>query len=158
MKGLFQYNWQVRYDWFTWCEDIPEEELLKKRVGGVGSILYNLFHIVEVEHSWIHFLKTQRDPGEPPFEEYGSLEKVIALSNKYHKEIEPFVMSWTNEMESRTITITNSEGQSTTLKHGEIMRHIIAHEIHHVGQLSVWARELGREPVAAGLIFRGLFE
>ncbi|MDF9530893.1 DinB family protein, partial [Bacillus cereus] len=32
MLKLFQYNWQVRDDWFTLCEDIPDEELLKKRV------------------------------------------------------------------------------------------------------------------------------
>lgn len=36
------------------------------------------------------------------------------------------------------------------------MRHVIAHEIHHVGQLSVWAREMGRQPVTANLIGRGL--
>lgn len=156
MEKLFQYNWQVRDDWFKWCEDVPEEELLKKRVGGVGNILYTLFHIVEVERSWIHFLKTQQDPGEPSFEDYASLEKVKALSSEYHTEVKPFVMSWTNEMESRTIT--DFEDQSATLRYGEIMRHVIAHEIHHIGQLSVWARELGRKPVTANLIFRGLYE
>ncbi|MFS0821777.1 DinB family protein [Bacillus sp. 1P02SD] len=158
MKTLFRYNWQVRDDWFTWCEGVPEEELLKKRVGGVGSILHTLFHIVEVERSWIHLLKTQRDPGEPPFEDYASLEKVKALSNQFHKEIEPFIMSWSNEMDSQSVAITYPDGHSETFMQGEIMRHVIAHEIHHIGQLSVWARELGREPVTANVISRGLFE
>lgn len=158
MKTLFQYNWQVRDDWFLWCQDIPEEELLKERVGGVGNILYTLFHIIDVEQSWIHFMKTQQDLGEPPFEEYSSLEKVKALSTRFHEEVEPFVLSWTDEMELRTNTVTNSDGQSTTLKHGEIMRHILAHEIHHIGQLSIWAREMGRKPVTANLIFRGLYK
>ena len=53
MLKLFEYNWQVREEWFTWCEDVPEEELLNNRVGGVGSILYTLFHIIDVEYSWI---------------------------------------------------------------------------------------------------------
>jgi uncharacterized damage-inducible protein DinB len=35
---------------------------------------------------------------------------------------------------------------------GEVLRHIIAHEIHHIGQLSVWSRELGLQPVTANLI------
>ncbi|WP_417894724.1 DinB family protein, partial [Bacillus toyonensis] len=43
-----QYNWQVREDWFKWCEQLTVEELLSKRVGGVGSILETLFHIVDV--------------------------------------------------------------------------------------------------------------
>ncbi len=27
---LFQYNWQVRDDWFKWCEQLSEEDLLCK--------------------------------------------------------------------------------------------------------------------------------
>ena len=73
MQKLFEYNWQVREDWFTWCETVPEEELLKKRVGGVGSILYTLFHIVDVEYSWICGLQGKPEPEEPPFESFASL-------------------------------------------------------------------------------------
>ena len=51
MYTLFQYNWQVRDDWFKWCEQLSAEELVRKRVGGVGSILETLFHIVDVEYS-----------------------------------------------------------------------------------------------------------
>ena len=35
MYTLLQYNWQVRDDWFKWCEQLSAEELLRKRVGGV---------------------------------------------------------------------------------------------------------------------------
>ncbi len=44
------------------------------------------------------------------------------------------------------------DGRTVTDTWGEIMRHTIAHEIHHIGQLSIWARELGRKPVSANLI------
>lgn len=53
MRVLFRYNWQVRDDWFSWCESVPEEELLKPRVGGCGTFLRTLFHIVDVEQAWI---------------------------------------------------------------------------------------------------------
>ncbi|CAH0345985.1 DinB family protein [Bacillus sp. CECT 9360] len=157
MLKLFQYNWQVRDDWFTWCESVPEEELLKKRVGGVGSILYTLFHIVDVEYSWILGLQGKPEPKEPPFEAYASLEKVKDLSRQFHREVEPFVTSWTSEMESQTLSETDSNGETVSFRHGEIMRHVIAHEIHHIGQLSIWAREIGRKPVTANMIGRGLF-
>jgi uncharacterized damage-inducible protein DinB len=39
---------------------------------------------------------------------------------------------------------------------GEVMRHVIAHEIHHMGQLSVWSRELDKKPVSANFIGKGL--
>lgn len=157
MLKLFQYNWQVRDDWFTWCEDVPEEELLKRRVGGIGSILYTLFHIVDVEYSWIQGLKIQQEPEEPPFADYASLPKVKEFSRQYHKEVEPFVTSWTSELENQELKETNSNGETISFTYGEIIRHVIAHEIHHIGQLSIWAREIGKEPVTANLIDRGLF-
>lgn len=51
METIFRYNWQVRDQWFEWCKQLSEEDLLWKRVGGVGSILETLFHIVDVEYS-----------------------------------------------------------------------------------------------------------
>jgi uncharacterized damage-inducible protein DinB len=67
------------------------------------------------------------------------------------------VTSWTSEMESRTFLETDPNGETVSFRYGEIMRHVIAHEIHHIGQLSVWAREIGRKSVTANLIGRELF-
>jgi uncharacterized damage-inducible protein DinB len=158
MLKFFQYNWQVREDWFTWCEAVSEEELLKKRVGGVGSILYTLFHIVDVEYSWLQGLQGKPEPEEPPFKDYASLKKIKDLSKLYHQEVEQFVTFWTPDMESRILSETNSNGATVSFKYGEVMRHVIAHEIHHIGQLSIWAREIDRKPVTANLIRRGLFD
>ncbi|TDL32692.1 DUF664 domain-containing protein [Jeotgalibacillus sp. S-D1] len=158
MLKLFEYNWQVREDWFAWCEAVPEEELLKDRVGGVGSILYTLFHIIDVEYSWLRGLQGKPDLGEPPFTAFASLEKIKSLSRRYHDEIEPFVKAWTSDMDSLIFSESNSEGETESFRHGEVMRHVIAHEIHHIGQLSVWAREVEKQPVTANLIRRGLYD
>lgn len=126
---------------------------------GGGGILQTLPHIVDVEYSWLILdMGGKQDVQKPSLETPASLQKVKALSSQYRKQVEPFVMSWTNQMESRTLTETGPDGQVETFRFGEIMRHVIAHEIHHTGQLSVWSRELGRKPVTANLIRRGLFE
>ncbi|MDQ6420784.1 DinB family protein [Paenibacillus sp. LHD-117] len=156
MQKLFEYNWQVRQDWFAWCQDVSEEELLKKRTGGIGGILHTLFHIADVEFSWIAGLQGKPEFTEP-FESYASLQKVVDLSARFHEEVRPFVLSWTNEMELKELSEVTPQGDPVTFKHGEIMRHVIAHEIHHIGQLSVWSREVGKTPVTANLIRRGLF-
>ncbi|HET7580227.1 MAG TPA: DinB family protein [Bacillales bacterium] len=161
MLKLFQYNWQVREDWFNWCESVPEEELFKKRVGGIGSIMQTLLHIVEVEYGWICLdLLGKPEPEEFSVEEIANLPlpKVRDLSRQYHKEVEPFVSSWTEEMENRTFTETGPNGETVRFQYGEIMRHVLAHEIHHIGQLSIWSREIGRKPVTANLIGRGLYD
>ncbi|MBT2627223.1 hypothetical protein J7I81_18015 [Bacillus sp. ISL-32] len=38
----------------------------------------------------------------------------------------------------------------------DILRHVMTHEIDHIGQLSVWARELGIPPVSANFFSRML--
>ncbi len=149
---LFQYNWQVRDDWFKWCEQLTEEELLRKRVGGVGSILETIFHIVDVEYSWISALQEKED-NEPQFKGYQSIKKVKALSDLYRRELDNFLQSWSGDFESK---ILKASWTDKSYKYGEVLRHVIAHEIHHIGQISIWARELNLQPVSANLIGRGL--
>ncbi|MFE6169744.1 DinB family protein [Viridibacillus arvi] len=170
MLKLFQYNWQVRDEWFTWCEDISDEELLKKRVGGFESILHTLFHIVDVEYMWILGLRGEPVPEEPLFEDFDSLQILKNLSAQCHKKVKPFVTSWTNELESRKLSEIDFNEEPISSRdapirhrviectHGEIIRHVIVHEIHHIGQLSIWAREIGKEPVSSNLRGRGLFD
>jgi uncharacterized damage-inducible protein DinB len=147
MLTLFRYNWQVRDEWFDWCAEVPPGELEGQRIGGVGSILRTLFHLVDVEQAWI----LQGLHGKPEFhyryEDYASLDAIKSLSNSCRPNIESFVQDWTSELEGRTLD---------EFRYGEVLRHAIVHEIHHMGQLSVWARELGRRPVSANLIGRGL--
>ncbi|SFI77752.1 Uncharacterized damage-inducible protein DinB (forms a four-helix bundle) [Paenibacillus sp. UNC496MF] len=156
MLKLFAYNWQVRQDWFAWCQDVPEEELLRERTGGVGGILHTLFHVADVEYSWLSVLQGKPEFTEP-FDNYADLRRVTELSARFHEEVRPFVMAWTGEMEDRVLSEIAPGGDPVSFKHGEIMRHVIAHEIHHIGQLSVWSREIGKVPVTANLIRRGLF-
>lgn len=155
MKMMFEYNWQVREEWYEWCKNVPEEELLKVRTGGVGGILQTLFHIVDVEWSWIQEIQGLPDFQEN-FEEYRSLERVRQLDESYREEVRPFIESWDGSLEKRIHLDRLRDGTEFRLTWGEILRHVIAHEIHHAGQLSVWAREIGVIPVSANLIRRGL--
>lgn len=150
MLTLFEYNWQVRNEWLEWCNQLASEELLLKRNGGVGNILRTLVHIVDVEYSWIRGLQGRSDY-QINIDNYNTIEKVKVLSDTFHSEIEEFLHTWSKEMENKSVTVSWSEEQYTA---GEILRHIIAHEIHHIGQLSVWSREIGLQPVSSNLIGR----
>ncbi|REK77880.1 DinB family protein [Paenibacillus paeoniae] len=154
MIKLFQYNWMVRDEWFERCKQVPIEELLRNRMGGTGSILYTLFHILDVEYSWIRGIQ-----GEPDiqfqYENYKTLEQVKQLSDSWNKETKSFLDNWSDDLDSEKITVSWMEGHYAK---GEIVRHLIAHEIHHMGQLSIWAREIGIQPVSANVIDRGLFK
>lgn len=154
MKQLFAYNWQVRAEWLDWCRALSEEELLRERTGGVGSILQTLFHIIDVECSWIQTLANE--PVEDPlFNDYMSLERIVDLNIKCHAAVARYVNNWSSSMENET-RISQWETESVSYTCGEVMRHVIAHEIHHIGQLSIWAREMDLKPVSANYIGRSL--
>ncbi|MCM3711866.1 DinB family protein [Sporosarcina luteola] len=155
MKTFFAYNWQVREDWYRWCEEVEEAELLRTRTGGVGCILETLFHVIDVEWSWVRVLEGKPAPLEN-FEDFKSLGKVRELDARFKPEVEAFVRDWEESMEHNLIQSKLPDGRIVTDAWGEVMRHIIAHEIHHIGQLSVWAREIGKKPVSASAIGRGL--
>lgn len=157
MQTLFRYNWQVREEWYKWCEELPEEELIKPRTGGMGGFLQTLVHIVDVEVSWIRGMEGKPDiPAD--FTEYNTLPKIRELDARFRPEVESFIMSWHEGLEQRILRQERPDGRVEENAWGEIMRHILAHEIHHCGQLSVWSRELDRKPVSANLIGRGLAE
>lgn len=155
MEMLFRYNWQVRQEWFDWCESLSQQELLQQRTGGVGSILYTLYHIIDVEYSWINDLRDQNSL-LTDFADYQTVEQLRALSSQLHIEVGGYVKAWTSDQETKILHNVRKDGSTEQLTYGEVMRHVIAHEIHHMGQLSIWAREVGREPVSANLIRRGL--
>ncbi|WP_227394662.1 DinB family protein [Jeotgalibacillus aurantiacus] len=149
MKKLFYYNWQKRQEWFEWAFELPEEDLLLNRTGGVGNILETLLHIVVVEIGWLKDLKGELFDDD--LTGYITLEKVKHLNDQYHHEIKDYIESWTTDREDLRIDI---EGETFT--EGEVLNHIIVHEIHHSGQLSIWSRALGKKPVRANYIHRGL--
>ncbi|WP_110927768.1 DinB family protein [Bacillus massiliglaciei] len=152
MIHFFEYNWQVRDEWFEWCEQLTAEELLQDRIGGAGSILYTFFHIIDVENSWIRGIQGKED-AVFDFNNYKTLEKVKTLSNTLRDEIAAFLKTCLDEKHDEMVTVPWDEGEYSQ---DAILHHIIAHEIHHIGQLSVWARDLERTPVSANFIGRQL--
>ena len=153
---MFRYTWQVRDEWFKWCKQVPVDELIKDRTGGVGSILRTLYHVVDIEAAWINELQSKTWLPYN-FMAFNSLDKVMDLSSTSRPEIERFALSFTPDVEMKILAGIRN-GTTYSYYYGEVVRHVIAHEMHHIGQLSVWARELGPTPISANLIGRGLFE
>ncbi len=75
------------------------------------------------------------------------------MSDKYRKEIAQFLTTNLVEWQEKAILIP-WDGVEYIAE--EIINHVIIHEIHHIGQFSVWARELGLAPVPTHFVGRKL--
>ncbi len=115
MINFFLYNWQVRDEWFQWCQQLNIEELLKRRTGGAGSILYTLFHIIDVEYSWIRGIQRKEDRIFS-FEDYKTLEKIEMLSTKLRNELLEFLTSH-KEFNDEAVTVAWDENEYTKKRH-----------------------------------------
>ena len=153
---MFLYNWQIREEWFKWCETISNEELMKKRIGGMGSIIHNLFHVIDCEQIWVNqMLGTSVIIKD--IEKVASLSDVKTFSNLTIPVTQDFLKSYISEAENKGLSVKSKNGTSKSIPFDKVISHIIAHEIHHIGQLSVWSRDIGLKPVSSDLIFRELF-
>ncbi|MFJ7637970.1 DinB family protein [Peribacillus sp. NPDC097225] len=149
---MFLYNWQVREDWFKWCESLSIEELRAERVGGMGSILKNLVHIIDCELIWTnHMLQEPID--YPEKDTISDLKDVIKFSH-FTKTVTEKSLHDSTDFEKRNIKINSKNGTTYTFTCAKILLHIITHEIHHIGQLSIWSREMGLIPISSDLIIR----
>lgn len=147
MQTFFCYNWTVRKQWFEWCENLPEEELYRQRPGETGTILQTLFLIVDMEWSWIRLLQG-KSHFRRSFSKYNSLEKIKELDSRSRLEVAGFVDRWEESMENRLLQIDPAlKGNADVNTWGQVMRYVIAHQIKHVSQLSIWARELDGDPI-----------
>lgn len=153
MLDMFSYNWQVRDDWFDWSQQISIEELTQKRTGGMGSILRNLFHVIDCEQIWINQMN-----GTPvivkDINDISTLQEVVEFSKSTKLITRGFMQSWTPDCEQKIFEMKRRNGDTFHFAYGKIMRHIISHEIHHIGQVSVWSRELEMKPISSDLLFR----
>jgi uncharacterized damage-inducible protein DinB len=152
---MFLFNWQIREEWFKWCETITNEELTKKRIGGMGSIIHNLYHVIDCEQIWVNQMQ-----GTPviikDINEISSLNDVKTFSHLTKPVTQNFIELYSSDAEKRILVVKKKNGTTKSISFDKIINHIISHEIHHIGQLSVWSREIGLKPVSSDLIFRDL--
>ena len=153
MLDMFLYNWQIREDWFDFCKNISEENLTKKRVGGFGSFLHNLFHVIDCEQIWINQLKGTQVLVKD-FNSISNLEEVIEISNTTKSQTLNYLQSYNSDIEKRVLEVKSKNGKTYHFPYEKVLQHIITHEVHHIGQLSVWAREIGKKPISSDLLFR----
>ncbi|XXM71113.1 DinB family protein [Lysinibacillus sphaericus] len=153
MINLFSYNWQVREEWFEWCKALPEEELIKPRIGGMGCILHNLLHVINCERIWISQLSGS--PSAPKeYHDSQTLEEMIDYSYRTKISTTNLLKIENAALNEKTLSIKTRKGNTYDFPFKKVLLHIVTHEVHHIGQLSVWAREIGKEPVSSDLIFR----
>ncbi|MFF2753129.1 DinB family protein [Psychrobacillus sp. NPDC058041] len=83
-----------------------------------------------------------------------NLNEVIEFSNKTKTNTLIFLQSYTSEIGKKIIEMKSKNGTTYSFSYDKIIRHVITHEVHHIGQLSIWSREIGIKPISSDLLFK----
>ena len=143
LNELFSHWDQIHQDTLATLEAFDESELNFSGFEGGWCVGDIALHIAHAEEGWFRVIaqrKYSEWPSRHTLKEYPTKEKISHLLESTHKETMLYLGSKTiQDLE----TVFESEWGKFSLKF--IIWHVIEHEIHHRGELSLILGLLGRD-------------
>ena len=140
---MFSHWEQVRGSLLAMIDRFSQEELAFTPFKGSWSAGQIMLHIADCEDNWLHGVVRQEV--EPwifyDFKEFPSKQAILAVLEKAHNRTIAFLDSLDEDDLDKVYKI--SEGDSFTLRW--IIWHVLEHEIHHRGELSLALGMLGHQ-------------
>jgi uncharacterized damage-inducible protein DinB len=144
LSQAFSHWKQVRDELFDTMDKFSEAELLYKPFPSSWTVGEIMLHIVDTEDGWIRYVVTRelkKWPKQYTIENYPTIKEIKSALEAVHLYTLQYLESQQDEDPSRLIATPSGEDISLLW----IVWHVIEHEIHHRGELSLILGMLGRE-------------
>lgn len=141
---LFEHWTEVRGGLVRTAERFRQDELSYVPFPGARSLAEALLHIANAEEGWFRYAVTQELaewPEAPSPKDHPSLAAVLSLVATVHEGTLAYLAPL--DVGEFDRTMRTPWGEELTL--GQIIWHVIDHEIHHRGEPSLILGLLGRE-------------
>jgi uncharacterized damage-inducible protein DinB len=140
----FSHWKQVRKDLLSTIDKFKEEELVYIPFESSMSAGQIMMHIGEAEEGWFRYFVSKELEVWPDFdlEEYPTTSAIKSLLTEIHARTEVYLESLNADDLEREIAHPHRDFR---LPLGWIIWHVLEHEIHHRGELSLILGLLGRE-------------
>ena len=143
LNVLFSHWEQVRCDLLKTIEQFTDEELDFIPFEGSWSVKQIILHIADCEDNWLHGVV--QGIYEPwigyPEKDYPTRESMLAVLENAHEKTKTFLACHDTSDMDQEYLIPNEH----PFKLGWIIWHVLEHEIHHRGELSLILGILGHE-------------
>jgi uncharacterized damage-inducible protein DinB len=143
-KELFKHWELIRIGLISTIQSFEEEELAYTPFTGSWSAGEIMLHIANAEEGWLQYA-VAREIDEWPvaysLEDFPEKDSIIKKLNNVHDWTEEYLSRLTEE--DLTSSITTPWGDDFPILW--ILWHLVEHEIHHRGELSLILGILGRE-------------
>jgi uncharacterized damage-inducible protein DinB len=143
-ENLFSHWRLIRKGLISVIEEFEESELIYQPYSDSWPVGQIMVHIANAEEGWFRYAVTKELPEWPSqlqFENYPTREKILDVLAEVHEKTERYLETLTEEDLSSTILAPWEE----SFPLGWIFWHVIEHEVHHRGELSLILGILGKE-------------
>ncbi len=164
VQSFYDYLRRSRQDLFTFLRSMPIESISRDVIPGerFHSIKDLVIHIAVVEDSWLHEDILKDTPiwesvsGFPQnFEQEYHASQSLEWMLEYWLAVQKSTLSYLEKLEPEMlkteIAMPREVGQEF-FSVGEVLWHVMQHEVRHTAQIMVLARQLGFEPPQLDLI------
>lgn len=144
LTHLFSHWKGVRNGLLETMDKFTDEELTYKPYDGARSVGEIMLHIANAEDGWIRYAvksEVEEWPNHHTLENYPTLEAIKELLDDVHSDTQVYLANL--ELDDLARKFVSPWGAEFAL--GFVFWHVIEHEIHHRGELSLILGQLGRE-------------
>ena len=144
LNQLFSHWDIVREGLLDTVQKFSEAELDERPFANSWSVREILYHIANTEAGWIHFgIRGELSTWPTPYtaEEYPTIPDIIELLTTIHTQTKGWLAMLT--LANLSDVVSFGDGEIFTVQW--IIWHVLEHEIHHRGELSLFLGQLGRE-------------
>ncbi len=163
-KIFYDYLVRSRRDLFTFLRSLPDEAISRDVIPGTRfrSIKDLVVHIPIIEDSWLHedILKDQPiweiTSGFPQdFEKANHASDSLDWMLEYWVAVEKSTLGYLEKLEPEMLNAKISMPRKTGQEFfsvGEVLWHVMQHEVRHTAQIMLLTRQLGFDPPQLDLI------
>jgi uncharacterized damage-inducible protein DinB len=143
LRKVFSHWDQIHADTLSVIDKFSDDELHQTAYEGGLQVGHIALHIADAEEGWFRLIATQERqewPADFTLQNYTTKEAIKTLLAKVHAKTMGYLETQT--LDDLTRSITSAWGEFTL---SFIIWHVLEHEVHHRGELSLMLGILGRE-------------
>jgi uncharacterized damage-inducible protein DinB len=140
---MFSHWEQVRHELLATIDHFSQEELTYCPFKGSWPVGQIMLHIAECEDFWLHDMVRGelKSPVDYPLEQYPSKEAIKGVLQAAHQR----TLAFLDRLTEADLGLTYQPTPQEKYPLGWIIWHVLEHEIHHRGELSLALGLLGSE-------------
>jgi|ERR1051326_3268528 uncharacterized damage-inducible protein DinB len=160
LRELFDYNYWARDRQFEACAALTPEQFQRSLGNSFPSVRDTLAHLAGAEWVWLERWLGNSPRRFPRIEQPADLGSLTEFWRGIEHRVRNYLAHLDEQALANPLTYTNFRGETWTYPLWRTHLHVVNHQTYHRGQITMFLRQLGAEPVSVDLLVaddEGLF-